>query len=84
VAEACLPLEARAYIRSPLFLTSANKSWEKECHTNSEVERVFHDYLSLLKFIPWAAGRQPASNVISFKGNSNDLQYTRKNYPLPL
>ncbi len=84
VAEACLPLETLAYIRSPLFLTSANKSGEKECYTNNEVERVFHDYLPILKFIPGTSGRQPASNVISFKGSSNDLQYSRKNYPLPL
>lgn len=84
VAEACLPLETLSHIRSPLFLSSANKSGEKECHTVNEIERIFHDYLPILKIIPWRPGRQPASNVIAFKGNTNDLQYSRKNYPLPL
>jgi len=84
VAEACLPKETLPYIRSPLFLTSANKSGEKECHTLEEVRAKFADHLDLLQVLPGVAGKLPASNVISFKGASNDLQYTRKNYPLPL
>lgn len=84
VAEACLSKETLPYIRSPLFLTSANKSGEKECHTIQEVEKKFSEHLNLLKILPGVAGNLPASNVITFRGNSNDLQYTRKNYPLPL
>ena len=84
VAEACIPKETLPYIRSPLFLTSANKSWEKECYTTQEVEAKFINHLEILKTLPGTTGRQPASNVITFKGTSNDLQYTRKNYPLPL
>lgn len=84
VAEACLPKETLPYIRSPLFLTSANRSGEPECHTLEEVNTKFADHLELLKILPGVAGKQPSSNVITFKGTSNDLQYTRKNYPLPL
>jgi len=55
VAEACLPRETQAYVRSPLFLTSANKTGEKECHTVQEIERVFSEYLPLLKILPGAS-----------------------------
>lgn len=84
VAEVCLPPETYAYIRSPLFLTSANKSGEPECTSIQQIERVFAEYLPLLKTLPGTPWKQPPSNVISFKGSSNDLQYARKNYPLPL
>lgn len=84
VGEACLSPETLSYIRTPLFLTSANKSGKKECQTILEVENVFKNYLPLLKIIPGTPGKQPSSNVIAFRGSTNELQYSRKNYPLPL
>ncbi len=82
VGEACLPAESLPYIRSPFFLTSANKSGEEECHTIDEVNDVFRDNLTSLKILPWLAGNQPSSNVIQFIWTTNDLKYIRKNYPL--
>jgi len=53
-----------SYIRSPLFLTSANKAGEEECHTVDEVNNVFRDNIDVLKILPGTTGKQPASNVI--------------------
>lgn len=83
VAEACISRETLPYIRSPLFLTSANKSGEKECQTIEEIQVVFKEHLNNLQILPGISGKKPPSNVISFRWNSNDLQYARKNYPLP-
>jgi tRNA A37 threonylcarbamoyladenosine synthetase subunit TsaC/SUA5/YrdC len=82
VAEVCLPTETQSYIRAPLFLTSANKSWEKECNTIDEVNHIFRDNRDALKILPGSAGNQPSSNVIQFIWTTNDLKYIRKNYPL--
>lgn len=82
VGEACLPKETIGYVRSPIFLTSANKAGEEECHTIDEVNDVFRDNIELLKILPGKAGKQPSSNVIQFVWTTNDLKYIRKNYPL--
>lgn len=82
VAEACLKPETASYIRAPIFLTSANKAGEEECHTMSEVNNIFRDNMDALKILPWEAGRLPSSNVIQFVWTTNDLKYIRKNYPL--
>jgi tRNA A37 threonylcarbamoyladenosine synthetase subunit TsaC/SUA5/YrdC len=82
VAEACLEPETQGYIRAPIFLTSANKSGEEECHTIDEVNDIFRDNADTLKILPGKAGCLPASNVIQFVWTSNDLKYIRKNYPL--
>ncbi len=82
VAETCLSAETMSYIRSPLFLTSANKAGEEECHTIDEVNSVFCDNIDVLKILPGTAGKQPASNVIQFVWTTNELKYIRKNYPL--
>lgn len=52
VAEACLPAEAKPYIRSPLFLTSANKSGETECQNLEEIHTVFSEYVDFFREIP--------------------------------
>ncbi|MBP6921604.1 hypothetical protein KBB89_03625, partial [Candidatus Gracilibacteria bacterium] len=82
VGEACLKPETLSYIRSPLFLTSANKSGKEECHMIDEVNDVFGDNRELLKILPGVAGNQPSSNVIHLVGTTNELKYIRKNYPL--
>jgi len=82
VAEVCLPSETQSYIRGPIFLTSANKAWEEECHTVDEVNDVFRDNIDALKILPGVAGNQLSSNVIQFIWTTNDLKYIRKNYPL--
>jgi len=66
VAEACLQRETQAYIRAPIFLTSANKSGEEECHTIDEVNDVFRDNKDALKILPGEASCLPSSNVIQF------------------
>ncbi len=82
VGEACLEPETMAYVRAPIFLSSANKSGEEECHTIDEVNDVFRDNIDVLKILPGKAGHQPSSNVIQFVWTTNDLKYIRKNYPL--
>ncbi len=82
VWEACLKPETLSYIRSPLFLTSANKSGKEECHMIDEVNDVFGDNRELLKILPGVAGNQPSSNVIHLVWTTNELKYIRKNYPL--
>lgn len=64
VGEACLSKETLAYIRAPLFLSSANKAGEEECHTIDEVNNVFRDNSDVLEILPGVAGNQPSSNVI--------------------
>jgi tRNA A37 threonylcarbamoyladenosine synthetase subunit TsaC/SUA5/YrdC len=82
VGEACLEAKTLAYIRAPIFLTSANKSGKEECHTVDEVNDIFRDNIDVLEILPWNAGCQPSSNIIQFVWTSNDLRYIRKNYPL--
>lgn len=82
VAEACLSSESLPYIRTPLFLTSANKSGDIACMTPQEIKSMFHEYTHLFQEIPGESRHEPASNVISFQWTTNNLQYFRKHYPL--
>jgi tRNA A37 threonylcarbamoyladenosine synthetase subunit TsaC/SUA5/YrdC len=49
VGEVCIPWDdIRKKLSFPLFLTSANKSGEKECHTHREVASIFQEGISIL------------------------------------
>lgn len=82
VGDACLSEETREYMRSPIFLTSANKSGQVECQTIQEVNEVFRDNMDVLKILPGVSLCRPPSNVIQFVWTTNELKYIRKNYPL--
>lgn len=75
VAEKCLaPLFHD--LPFPLFLTSANRSWEKECMTREEVRAVFGDAVTVLwEASPW----KPPSNIFFF--TATGIHFIRKNYP---
>lgn len=65
----------------PLFLTSANLSWEKEIYSRSELESTFSESLSsgeIEKIWPFIdLSPTPPSEIFSFKGNSLDQEFLR-------
>ncbi len=78
VAEICLPEDIRQTLTFPIFLTSANKSGEKELLTAHEVRTVFGDAVEILGHE--SAGRSP-SNIFQFVGDTTEIAFTRQNYP---
>lgn len=79
VADACIPYEdIRKKLSFPLFLTSANKSGEKECHTHKEVSAIFStdDIIILGERSEW----RPASDIFSFIGDTMEIIYHRHNH----
>lgn len=81
IAEQCIPEEAREKIVFPIFLTSANKSWEKELYSPEDILSVFSDWKAKLqiferKITPWL----PGSDIFEFIGNTIEKRYLRKNY----
>lgn len=81
VGESCLEEETLAYIRGPMFLTSANLSGEEECQTVEEIMQVFGSYDKYIQVLPGVTHNNAASNVISFQWDSTALDYIRKHYP---
>lgn len=65
----------------PLFLTSANLSWEKEIYTRSELESTFADALSsgeIEKIWPFIdLSPTPPSEIFAFKGTSLEQEFLR-------
>lgn len=66
----------------PIFLTSANFSWEKEIYSTTEAKKQFSKYLKEIKFIPedfeitW---KLPPSDIFEFVWDSLEVKYLRKN-----
>lgn len=80
IAEICIDPETRSPLPSPLFLTSANRSGEKECQSVQECEKLLVS--SDIKHILIDGGiiRNPPSDIFSFVGDSIEIKYLRKNY----
>ena len=79
VAEACI-LEDTFYrdLTFPLFLTSANISGEKECHTKKEVQKAFKN---IPLDIRWEVSqKQASSDIFSFIGDGTEITYLRNNH----
>lgn len=81
VGEACLEPQTLDYIRNTMFLTSANIAGEQECESIDEVMTTFSSYERYMKVLPGNIFNNASSNVISFVGDSTELEYLRKNYP---
>lgn len=66
----------------PIFLTSANFSWEKEIYSTDEAKKQFSKYLKEIKFIPenfeinW---KLPPSDIFEFVWDGLEIKYLRKN-----
>jgi tRNA A37 threonylcarbamoyladenosine synthetase subunit TsaC/SUA5/YrdC len=71
------PREWREQLRFPLFLTSANLSWQPESTTIEEARKYFPS-------IEWFDGGtcdRPPSDIFSL-GEDGEIVYLRRNYPL--
>lgn len=73
--EKCLPEKILEKIEFPLFLTSANKSSEKESTTFSQAQKIFW---KISGFDGGICNKKP-SNIFSFWEN-NEIVYLRQHY----
>lgn len=65
----------------PIFLTSANLSWDKEIYDIIEIKNIFKPYLKDIKIF-WenSINKIPPSDIFEFVWDSLELNYLRKNY----
>lgn len=67
----------------PIWLTSANLSWEGEIYTPEEIEEDFEYYLEneIVELLGWVHLDEdtPPSDVFYFLGESLEIEYVRKN-----
>lgn len=67
----------------PIFLTSANKSHEKEIYSFSEIEKVFEknlDEIEIIKDKENLSENNLPSNIFEFVWETTEIVYLRKNY----
>ena len=65
----------------PIFLTSANKSWQSEIYTYKEVQSTFEEYEHIIHPI-WKEDLDPlskSSDIFEFIEDTTEIQYLRKN-----
>lgn len=65
----------------PIFLTSANYSWQKEIYDIQEAKKQFKPYLKDIEFIAsdYPLSNIPPSDIFSFDWDSLNLIYQRQN-----
>ena len=80
VGEFCIKTEVRKLLRFPLFLTSANQSNQKECHSYEECTQFLQSAKVPFKIIDGGVCSQKPSNIFSFLGDFTHIKYVRKNY----
>ena len=78
VWETFLNDEVKSRLRFPIFLTSANNSWEPEIYDSEALVRVFGS--DVLDIIEWKIEPKQPSNVFRFVRDSLELDFLRKNY----
>lgn len=67
----------------PIFLTSANFSWEKEMYTPKEIKEKFWEYIDrwVIKFVwenAWPLEQNPPSEIFEFVWDSLEQKFLRK------
>lgn len=65
----------------PIFLTSANTSWEEEIYDINKLEETFSYYLEkkIVKILPGTNGDSKTSDIFEFEWDSLEVKYLRKN-----
>ncbi len=78
VAECFLAQKLLDIINFPIFLTSANISWEDELYNKEDIIVLFWDKLDC---IYWdSSWMWKPSNIFRFKGDTCDIEFIRKNH----
>ncbi len=81
IAKQCIPEEVLDQISYPIFLTSANKSWERELYFPKDIASVFGEWKDSLQIFEWnITPWLPGSDIFEFMGNTIEKRYLRKNY----
>jgi tRNA A37 threonylcarbamoyladenosine synthetase subunit TsaC/SUA5/YrdC len=75
VAGNCIDANIRDTIEYPLFLTSANLSWQRESRMLQEAQKVF----PWVEWIDWGICDRLPSDIFSI-GEDGILKYLRRNY----
>lgn len=78
VASTFLNPEIIASLIFPIFLTSANNSWDSEIYDSTLITELFWDKIE--NIIPWKIQPKPPSNIFRFIWDTLELDYIRKNY----
>lgn len=65
----------------PIFLTSANTSWEKEIYKKEELKEVFSYYIDkkIVEILLGQVGNNKASDIFEFIWDWLEIKYLRKN-----
>jgi len=64
----------------PIFLTSANKSWQSEIYNYKDIENIFEEYEHIMHPI-WKEDLDPltkSSDIFEFLEDTTEIQYLRK------
>jgi len=78
VWEKCISKDLLDKINFPIFLTSANISWENEIYSSSELVHIFKN--KNIKIFTWNIDKIPTSNIFEFIWETIEIQFHRKNY----
>jgi len=78
VWEKCLSETLLDEINFPIFLTSANISWENEIYSSDELVYIFKNKKIIV--FSWIIDKIPTSNIFEFIWDSLEIQFLRKNY----
>jgi L-threonylcarbamoyladenylate synthase len=65
----------------PIFLTSANKSWQWEIYDYKDIQNTFEEYEHIIHTI-WKEDLNPlskSSDIFEFVDDTTEVQYLRKN-----
>lgn len=77
VWEVCLNLDLLDKLDFPIFLTSANISWEDEIYSSNEIAQIFDNKIDISQ---WNIAKIPTSNIFEFIKDTTEIQFLRKNY----
>lgn len=78
VWEKCISKDILEKIKFPIFLTSANISWETEVYSSNEIANIFKNKKIIV--FPKNINKIPTSNIFEFIWETTEIQFYRKNY----
>lgn len=79
VAKECINHDIIKKLDYPMFLTSANYSWEKEIYSYNAALDIFWKF-EWVTVISWITKNYPPSNIFSFIDDTLELNFLRQNY----
>jgi tRNA A37 threonylcarbamoyladenosine synthetase subunit TsaC/SUA5/YrdC len=79
VWDKCLGNDVIESLEFPMFLTSANQSWEPELYSDIDIRLKFWHFPEL-KIIEWTIPKSLPSDIFCFVWDTLELDYLRRNH----